>query len=226
MDHNAKNKITIKPLEEQYKLLIVELTEMIHKSPKYIDAYYDRAEINKRLYKYDAALEDYFMLNKLKPNDDNILFWIGYCLVKLNRFEEAKEFVVKSLSIKETSLAYEVLGTAYLHCNKIEDSLKWLNKAVDMPDHTACTLCNRAQVHMSMGNYENAKEDINNGIIKNKDESNCYYMRGLLNKQLKNYTDAMNDFGVAYSKSTDLEAKNGYKEEIENIKIILKETSS
>ena len=103
----------------------------IKDSPKNTDLLYARALIAEKLDMLDITESDLLTVLNYEPKNANALNALGYTLAdKTNRFQEAKEYILKAVALLPDDPAIlDSLGWVYFRLGEYENALKWLRKA-------------------------------------------------------------------------------------------------
>ena len=78
------------------------------------------------------------------------------------------------------SQAYKLLGTVYLHVNEYKNALKIFSTVLEQKTEYPDILNSRAILHIQMGNYEAAKNDLQQAITLKPDLLECNFNMGVL----------------------------------------------
>jgi radical SAM protein with 4Fe4S-binding SPASM domain len=107
-------------------------------------------------------------LSKVKKEDENILSLNGYINFVLGRYDKSLEVNEKSLKIKaDSAYALKGAGLALARMNKLDDGMKYLEKAMKhtTPDYTD-PYYDTAVVLYECGKNKEAKEVLDKGLEK------------------------------------------------------------
>lgn len=134
-------------------------SQAIAKRPK------DEALINERaicwsnLKKYDLALRDFSLLQKMSPNDTTINNNLAMTFFLLKRYDEGLKYADKAVSIKSKATNHETRGQLYFGLKKYEQALADLDKALELNPNSGESLYYRSMVHAKLGHKDQAAKD-------------------------------------------------------------------
>lgn len=143
--------------------------------------------------------------SRLKTDKDFVFyFWLGYMKQEKGEYKQALEMYQESLRIKETSEAYNNMGSVYLKLNEPITSIVYFYKSISLDKnnfeaHNGCGIA-----FSKLKQYDNAIIEFNNAIYKSKhdyDLIRVYTNRGVTYTEMKRYNDALKDFNLVLSYS-------------------------
>ena len=106
----------------------------LQSSPENTDLLYARALTAEKLKMLDMAESDLRMVLAHEPENANALNALGYTLAdRSDRLQEAKEYILKAAKLlPDDPAVLDSLGWVYYRLGKLEDAIKWLQKAFVM----------------------------------------------------------------------------------------------
>ena len=88
---------------------------------KFAKKYEKKGKIDKANKRYEKALKLLLKSNKEKPNNANILNYLGFTTRKLGDFEKGEKYYLEGLTIEPDHIGInEYLGELYVATNRIE----------------------------------------------------------------------------------------------------------
>ena len=88
---------------------------------KFAKKYEKKGKIDKANKRYEKALKLLLKSNKEKPNNANILNYLGFTTRKLGDFEKGEKYYLEGLAIEPDHIGInEYLGELYVATNRIE----------------------------------------------------------------------------------------------------------
>lgn len=173
-------------------------TKSIEVDSMFFKSYFNRGSILAEQQKYERALHDFIIVDRLFPNFNQNLYLTGVCYYYLNKKEKALQFIEKSLSIEPLFYDSQKLkGILYLEKGNYTKSLEGLIVA-DRLKPNNCEIS-----YLMAFCYEGIKQ-INNALNKylHSEKLGCgnaeiYNNIGVIYFQLKNYEYAIKYFEKA-----------------------------
>lgn len=169
-------------------------------------------EYNKGNYE-DAAVA---FEKAIRLKDDLAEYYIdyGFCLIQLNRFDEAETMFQKAILDKENKIvnrnnkkAYRGLGiAAYMQADH-QKALELFEKAINihsLNDYDMDIVSYMGSANLSLGNYEVAIENFTEAIAKNSKDLGLLLSRAKAYEKLGKYEECIQDYQAAKK----LDAKN------------------
>lgn len=149
----------------------------INMDPNLVDAYVNRAEVNMRLGDKDAAIDDFDMVNKLDPKDEQAWLRNGNLNFDKKEYKKASTKFAGYLNLESKDLA---IYDRIIQCLKnIEDNQKALfyaKKKLDVKD-TPETYFEIANLYYILKNYKSAENAYREAIEESP--GNIDYHNGL-----------------------------------------------
>jgi tetratricopeptide (TPR) repeat protein len=96
------------------------------------ETFYNLAISYMKQKNYNNALKALFNADKIKPNDYQVLYFIALLYFENKDDKNALEYVNKAISVKETSMAYELKANILKNLKKNEEALKAIEKAEEL----------------------------------------------------------------------------------------------
>ena len=158
-------------------------TEIIKEDPEYVNAYYERAKINK-YYKNDSlAILDYTIVANKSDSTEIKIEAHSEILELLFKNEDSCSSTAEShiLILKELD-AENYKGTLYngickLHSGEAQEAVNELTKAYNLNHEDKSTLYFRALAEIEIENYITAIEDLTKVIAVDPKDGNSYFWR-------------------------------------------------
>ncbi|PCI96291.1 MAG: hypothetical protein COB15_10860 [Flavobacteriales bacterium] len=159
--------------------------------------YFNDGESSLKNKNYSLAIEHFTKVIELKPNHDRALNLRGVSYKESGDVEKAIIDLKKAIEIKPKIAEYHNnLGMAYYSIQKYEDAVAVLSIAIDrnkklMPAYEA-----KIYAQIAIKQYEEAVQTAKVAVLKEK-SGNTYYNLGVAHDSLKQYKEAVYNFGRA-----------------------------
>jgi Zn-dependent protease with chaperone function/predicted Zn-dependent protease len=146
---------------------VEDLNMAADRASKDPNIFFRRAICFKVLERYQEAVDDLHKAHELVSasmlqSDEKFIYYItlGQCLSKTRQFEEAVDAFDQALFVKTDSLlALMERGRAHFYLQNYEKSLADFNAVIKHWPSTAEAYLDRAEVHVILGNKQQAEED-------------------------------------------------------------------
>jgi len=188
---------------KNYKDAIEQFTKAIEMNPDYAIAYIERADAFEKINEYKSAADDYSRAIVFEQKDPQIFYGAARINYKLGKYEEAKEFIEKSLALKSKYL--EALQLKVKILIELEDYLNALTmakKALILKDN-AYNNYYHGLVSEKLKNYNQAEIDYQKSIAKNKGYVDPYIALANLRLKLNKLEQAIENCNKAIGLDPD-----------------------
>jgi len=106
------------------------------KSLKYdstkFETYYNLSISYIKVKNYDLALKNLLKANEIKPNEYQVLYFISLLNFEKKNYKDALNWIEETISVKETSEAYELKANILKELKRNEEALKAIEKAENL----------------------------------------------------------------------------------------------
>lgn len=191
-----------------HRKAIKNLTRTIKLHPDDYRAYYIRGYCNYMQYNYKRAIADFTRAIELNPNLSIAYSDRGYCELNLRNYKGAIEDYNKAIELKPADYkSYCYRGYSEYNLKDYKNSMNDCAKAIELnPDF------NYSYRVKSLNKIKEAKSgetrlyyhfiSFYSQILNfTPDDYDSYYLRGILNLEVKEYNDAIHDFAKYISLS-------------------------
>ena len=137
-----------------------DLNRALELNPDSKWAVWTRAIYYVRKHEWELSLKDSEQFLKLEPEDARMLNNGAWCLAKLGRFDEGKEWVTKSLAHEKEPAALDTLGYVYVGLGQYQKAVDAYTKALDMAPQQLASLRGRAVAYRCLGKEELSQKDL------------------------------------------------------------------
>jgi len=199
ISQNAKNHF--KTAKELFKLgkyndAISQYSKAIDLDPKFIKAFYGRAEAYLKTNKKEKAAKDYENITILSPKKKVVAAISGKLYYELKNYEKAVTLLNKATIISKKDIpSYKYKVLSLIELKKFKIALKESNILISLNDN-AKNFYNRAWINQKLNNYAIAEKDYLKSIAKKPKYLKAYiqlaYVRMYQNK-LKSALEAANN---------------------------------
>ncbi len=159
---------------QQWRDSLTVLNKQIASHPWSTDLHLRKASVNLELQQWQYAIDEYGLILEKEPNNPAALFYRGYALTHLRRYDMARRDYEKLLTYFPRHMQAR-LSLAYVlqKMGKKKDALDQLNQNVEMHPDSAVTYASRAALEQTMGQTEAALFDWQEAI-KNDSHNTDY----------------------------------------------------
>lgn len=162
-------------IQYNYTRAIADFTKAIELNPNLAMAYSDRGYCKLKFYNYKGAIEDYNKAIELKPNDAKSFCYRGYAEYKLKDYKNSMSDCITAIELNpDFNYSY---------------SVKSLNKIRETKSRTK-------RLYYHFISFYSQMLDIT------PNDYDAYYLRGILNLEVKEYNDTIHDFAKYISLSS------------------------
>jgi tetratricopeptide (TPR) repeat protein len=144
--------------------------------------------------RFDIAI--YYLVNAhhKKPNDDDIILDLAFCLERTAKYNKSEKLFKAYLKRNPFSkLAWYNLGTVLAKENKKNKAIEAFNFALALDPNFTPALINKADIFYHINNFEEAIDLLNSIIILEPDNPTILLQRAKNFFALKNYKNAISD---------------------------------
>ena len=189
---------------------IEECKEALKIDPEYEAAIFSLAHAYKRLKKYEEAIIGYERLMQLDPRDHKPPYNLGEIYMKMDDIDKAIFYLQKAIDLEpeRSSMAHNLLGTAYLDKKMLEQAEAEFKKALEMRLHIPDGHFNLALVYEERNELRRAVEEYKKEIELHPaaypthfNLAKLYVKTGSLHKGIEHFKEAIKhkkDFANGY----------------------------
>ena len=182
----------------QFEEALSKIKSLVSVFPKSIALRHILAASNTGLKKYDAAMESYKRLLKIKPDYFVAYFNMGNILRSKGELDTAIENYKKALSLKpDYAEAYNNMGATLQEQGKLEEAIEAYSKALTLKPNYAEAYYNMGIAFKAQGKQEKAIEAYNKALAIKPDYAEAYNNMGAALKEQAKLEEAIE----AYNKS-------------------------
>ena len=184
-------------------------------------AYWNRGACNYNLGKYKDAEDDYIKaIDRISDNEDLSALYEqrGDCQAQLGNYETAYTLYARAITYNANNYnPYWQRGHYKSQEGKYEEALTDFNKAIELitaegntanNNDLAILYRNRALMHKSLKQYDDALAAINKSVQTDPNMSKTYRIRGEIYQAMKKYDKAGADYENAITLQTDKKIKS------------------
>ncbi|EKD28212.1 MAG: TPR protein, partial [uncultured bacterium] len=153
-----------------------------------------KAEVNKRIGKFDEALKNIDAYILFKSNDLNGYIVRASINESTGNIAELCKDIEKILSLDANNAYKDILGELYLKQNKTDEALKYYTKLINVAPENKIYYCKRGICYLSLKDYQNAFKDFSKAVAIDEQYLDALYNRANTLIVLKMYKEALNDF--------------------------------
>ncbi len=170
-------------------------TSVLKISPDCADAYFNRANANKILGKYNEALRDLDSAIMLNPGYPEAYNNRGLIRKMVGDYRAAMEDFSKTIELNPAdAVAYSNRADLFMRRGEYQKGFKDLNKAIELEPHYAGFYSNRCGSYNLLGKYKEAIEDCTRAVEIAPQDAIAYNSRGFAFSALGNYSEAIADY--------------------------------
>jgi tetratricopeptide (TPR) repeat protein len=152
------------PYEENWKEGFEGIVQVIHNDIKTANDLFEYQRVAEELHdakKYNESLRWYLRAAQIEPHP-TILISIGYCLLNLQRYDEAIEWcekIIRSPSPGESLQdAWYLMGLCLYSLGRYQEAIECYDKALELDPNCAACWNNKGYTLYSLGRYQEAIE--------------------------------------------------------------------
>jgi tetratricopeptide (TPR) repeat protein len=189
---------TIRNLLQDYSGALADSTHTLSLDPTYWDAYICRGNANQGLGHLEVALADFSQAIELAPHLDAVSYWRrGSVHSQLRHYPEAIADFSQALQRQPDLLdARWQRGIAYVYSGQEPLAVTDFEQIVQAAPSGTAYYC-LAIIQGSLGQFEAAKDSINEALKLDPTLASAYYVRGNLSYHPDNSASALADFQQA-----------------------------
>ena len=190
-------------MEREYYTRALEAIERNEEDPR-LKAYFD--EIGYcREQKDDVSALAY--AEKLVTSRGEAKDWLlnGFCLISLERDDEALECLGKAIAIDsnyDDASVWHILGDVYYERKRYEEALEFYDRAIELDANYQLAWADRGGVLSNLKRYDEALVSFNRALELDANYQSAWALRGNVLKNLKRYEEAL----VSYDRAIELDA--------------------
>jgi tetratricopeptide (TPR) repeat protein len=159
--------------------------------------------VKAKLDKLDEAISDYSKAIELLTEAKYIYqarFNKGVCLRRLGKLDESIEDLKQAVLLQgDKASAHNNLGLSYFEKEEFEEAISEFTKAIGIEQHPF-HFNNRGLANYHMGRLDEAKQDYDDAIKRNPDDSLVFFNRGNVYLNKGDFDLAHVDFDTAIAK--------------------------
>jgi len=222
--------------QEKYDQAIRDYTEAIDLNPHYVNIYYNRGIAYHQKNDYDHAIEDFTEVIRLNPIDADAYNNRGIVYKNKGDYDQAIADYSEAILLKPTEATYNNRGNAYYAKGAYNFAMYDYGKAISLEPKGVFSHISRGfsytykgstdrviadylnpirleiDVHDTKVNYESAIIGYTKAIELNPNQTDTYYKRGLVYKDMGQRDKAIADFRKA------VELDNNYIEALTQLR--------
>ncbi len=163
----------------QNEKAIADYTKAIILAPQDDMAYVNRGNIYSDRRQYEAALEDYNKAIQLDPQCATA-YYVRGCVYSMQwKLEKALLDYTIAIQLNPTPNGYRNRGMTYVDLKQYEESLKDLDKAIELNPKSAVSYYYRGFAYHNLSQLTNAIRDYTLAISLDPNYADAYYNRGV-----------------------------------------------
>lgn len=170
-------------------------------------SYYKSAVKEYKKGDYETAASDFIKAIELKADNADYYMDYGYCLIQLERYEEARKNFQKAILDKENSIvnknnkkAYRGIGIAFYMSGDYKNALASFTKAMEfdsLNDYNMDIVSYMGNANLLLGNYEDAVQNFTTVLEKEPKNSMVLKSRAKSYNLLGKYEESSMDYSAA-----------------------------
>ncbi len=114
--------------------------------------------------KFEDALKNFQEAYKKDPENEDVLNGLGVALMKLKRYDEGEEYLLKLNQLYDNEIYLTNLGNLYFRKGDVDKAMKIYRQVLEKNPELYNALNNLARCYMEKGEYEKAKELLEKAI--------------------------------------------------------------
>jgi len=151
----------------------------------------------------DKALEYYFYLTKLTPNNPKFLYSIGYSYLLENNFSEAQYYFLKAIQLDPLNPGYYInMGNTYLNQGNFQEAGVWYEKALSVSPKNDWALTRLAKVRINDNQLEDAYSLVKSAMEVNQ-QADVRALASEIMMKMGNWEKAREYISEAINKDTN-----------------------
>ena len=169
--------------------VILVLNSLLQKNPSYKELHFWLGEAYFRKELWENALDSYYQLMEVNPDDIRILFRLAVSYERLGKYEKSYSFFKEIISKDpKNSLAMNYLGYMFAENNiNLKDAKKLIKKALKLEPENGAFLDSMGWVYYRLGKFRKAEQYIVKALQHASEEDKPVI--------LDHYGDILNEFG-------------------------------
>lgn len=208
-----------KAQEGDYMGAIETWTQEIRRHPDFAPAYFDRANMRRKLKDLDGAIDDYTQVIEICPDCADAYFKRANTRRDMGDHQRAIEDYNEVIRLNPTfAEAYNNRGNARRDTGEHTGAIEDYNKALTLNPNYAKAYYNRALSRRHIGNSLGAIEDYNHAIRINPDYAKAYYNRAFTYSELGAKQKALTDLQQAAELFLKHRQMTAYRKIIQDMK--------
>ena len=182
--------------EQDYEKALQEANYILSIYPNQAKALSVISNVECKYGNYDIALETIKKAVESEPEDPYFHWELGNVYSLKNEFDNAILEFNKAIELdNQFPDAYWSIGKIYAYRQQFQEAIEYYNKAIELYPHGVQSEyhANRAVAYQTIGNIEQAMNDINKAIELNCNNYYCYLWRAAIKKDLQDFEGAIKD---------------------------------
>ncbi|MGB1247314.1 MAG: tetratricopeptide repeat protein [Chitinophagales bacterium] len=156
------------------------IEKSLKQNPSYTDAYMLKADIYASSTHYAEAHNEYIKASQLTPDNAQIHYNIGICLIQLNKKDEAIAAMTQAIETDSTYiLAYSGRSALYIEEELYTAAILDYNSILSLNKYFYPALKGRGIAYYNSGEYDAAILDFNQLLEYEPEDGYVYHQRGL-----------------------------------------------
>lgn len=141
---------------------------------------------------YERAAKEFRSTSVLAPQKEKINFFIGQCLIRLNRFDEAEKAFQEELVINpyDESAKYHLALTMIERKIKPEETIQFLNEAIALRSDYADAHYQLGKIYIEKGETEKAIEHLESAANADQKKDYIHYQLSIAYRKASRKADA------------------------------------
>ncbi|HQU83681.1 MAG TPA: tetratricopeptide repeat protein [Pyrinomonadaceae bacterium] len=141
---------------------------------------------------YERAAKEFRATSVLAPQKEKINFFIGQCLIRLNRFDEAEKAFQQELSINpyDESAKYHLALTLIERKIKPDETIQFLNEAIALRSDYADAHYQLGKIYIEKGETEKAIEHLEAAANADQKKDYIHYQLSIAYRKASRKADA------------------------------------
>lgn len=171
---------------ENYEESLDLINEFLEKKPRNTLFLIAKANVLELQEKYEEALKIYDISLKINENNIDLLVGKARCLESMKEYQLSLNYLERALKLnpdfREKSWIFTNQAAIYRFLHKFEDSLDYINKAIDLDPYYSNRYLGKAITLREMGRHKDALNELDIAIKLNPTDYYLYYEKSQILK--------------------------------------------